>query len=78
MFLAFVLWYLEFPQRFSPEVISLMRKKIGRVDAGPPYATDNTPQEAEQEKRDLIEEALVKNLLLSLADNADALGAMED
>ena len=75
---AFVLWYLEFPQRFSAEVISLMRKKTGRVDAGPPYVIDKRPQDAEQEKSDLIEEALFKNLFLSLPDKADSFGVKED
>lgn len=65
---VFVLWYLEFPQRFSPEVISLMRTKTGRVDAGLPCVTSDCPQDAEQEKRDLIEEALFMNLLRSVPD----------
>lgn len=75
---VFVLWYLDFPQRFSTEVISLMRKKVGRVDAGPPYVADKTPQDVEHEKRDLIEEALFMNLLRSLPDKADSLSEKKD
>jgi hypothetical protein len=75
---VFVLWYLEFPQRFSAEVISRMRRKIGRADAASPYVTDNRPQDAGQEKEDLIEEALFMNLLLSVPDKAEPLGPDED
>jgi hypothetical protein len=75
---VFVLWYLEFPQRFSAEVISLMRKKKGGVDSGAPYVTDKRPQDAEQEKRDLIEEALFMNLLLSLPDEGGPSSTKED
>lgn len=73
---VFVRWYLDFPQRFSPETISLMCRKTGRIDACSPYVIDEGPQEAELEKRDLIEDALFMNLLRSVPDNAAPMKAM--
>lgn len=74
---VFVLWYLEFPRRFSAEVISLMSKKTGGVDAVPAYVTHKRPRDAEEEKIDLIEEALFMNLFLSLPDKAVPLGVQK-
>jgi hypothetical protein len=75
---VFVRWYLEFPRRFSPEAISLMRKKTDHVDMGQPYETDDETHGLGQEKSDLIEEALFLNLLLSVPDTVASSGVGGD
>lgn len=71
---AFALWHLEFPQRFSAKAISRMRGKTDRADAVPASVAGQAPPDLEEEKGDLIEEALFMNLLRSLPDKAEDSG----
>lgn len=65
---VFIRWYLEFPRRFGPEVISRMRKETGRLDARSVDEITLCPFNFNEDKVELIEEAIFMNLFLSTSN----------